>query len=61
MASVKETRPHFVNQMGKKQSKLLAARHGRETAWARHAMRELALKRKLETIYSFFFILNTFS
>jgi hypothetical protein len=31
-----QTRPHYVNQMGKKQSKPLAARHGRGTAWARH-------------------------
>jgi len=32
MASVNQTRPHSVNQMGKKHSKLLAARHGRGTA-----------------------------
>jgi hypothetical protein len=38
MASVNQTQPHFVNQMGKTHSKLLAARHGRGTAWARHAM-----------------------
>jgi hypothetical protein len=29
MASVNQTRPHCVNQMGKKYSKPLAARHGR--------------------------------
>ena len=29
MASVKQTRPHCVNQMGKTHSKPLAARHGR--------------------------------
>ena len=29
--------------MGKAHSKPLAARHGRETAWARHAMCESAL------------------
>jgi len=38
MASVNQTRPHCVNQMGKTQSKPLAARHGRgmlcETALA---------------------------
>ena len=43
MASVNQTRPHCVNQMGKKRSKHLAARHGRGTAWARHAMCESAL------------------
>jgi len=32
-----------VNQMGKTHSKPLAARHGRGTAWARHAMCESAL------------------
>ena len=43
MASVNQTRPHCVNQMGKTQSKLLAARHGRGTVWVRHDMCELAL------------------
>ena len=32
MASVNQTRPHCVNQMGKTHSKPIAARHGRETA-----------------------------
>jgi len=36
MASVNQTRPHCVNQVGKTQSKCLAARHGRGTAWAWH-------------------------
>jgi len=40
MASVKQTRPHCVNQMGKTHSKPLAARHGRGTTWARHDMCE---------------------
>jgi hypothetical protein len=40
-----QTRPHCVNQMVKTHSKPLAARHGRGTAWARHAMCESALKR----------------
>ena len=40
MASVNQKRPHCVNQMGKTHSKPLAARHGRGTAWARHAMCE---------------------
>ena len=43
MASVNQTLPHCVNQIGKKHSKPLAARHGRGTAWARHAMCESAL------------------
>ena len=45
MASVNQTRPHCVNQMGKTHSKPLAARtarHSRGTAWARHAMCESA-------------------
>ena len=44
MASVNQTRPHSVNQMGKTHSKPLAARHGRGmiTAWERHAMCESA-------------------
>ena len=42
MASVNQTRPRCVNQMGKTHSKPLAARHGRGTAWARHAMCESA-------------------
>ena len=44
MASVNQTRPHCINQIGKTHSKLLAARQGRGTAWARHAMCESALK-----------------
>ena len=43
MVSVNHTRPHCVNQMEKTHSKPLAARHGRGTAWARHAMCESAL------------------
>jgi hypothetical protein len=43
MASVNHTRAHCVNQMGKTHSKPLASRHGRGTAWARHAMCESAL------------------
>jgi hypothetical protein len=44
MASVNQTRPHCVNQMGKTHSKSLAARHGRVTAWARRAMCESAFR-----------------
>ena len=44
MASVNQTRPHCVNQMGKTHSKPLAAWHARGTAWARQAMCESALK-----------------
>jgi hypothetical protein len=36
MAFMNQTRPHCVNQMVKRQSKPLSARHGRGTAWARH-------------------------
>jgi len=42
MASVNQTRPHCVNQMGKTHSQILAARHGRGTAWARRDMCESA-------------------
>jgi hypothetical protein len=38
-----QTQPHCVNQMGKTHSKPLAARYGRGTARAWHAMCELAL------------------
>ena len=44
MASVNQTRTYCVNQMGKTHSKPLAARHGRGTASARHAMCESALR-----------------
>jgi hypothetical protein len=44
MASVNQTRPHCVNQMGKTHSKPLVARHDRRTAWARHAMCESAFR-----------------
>jgi hypothetical protein len=33
MVCVNQTRPHYINQMGKTQSKPLAERHGRGTAW----------------------------
>ena len=49
MASVNQTRPHCVNQMGNTHSKPLAARQGTErhgrgmgTAWTRHAVCESA-------------------
>jgi hypothetical protein len=42
MANVNLTLPHCVNQMGKTQSKRLAARHVKGTVWTRHAMCELA-------------------
>jgi hypothetical protein len=38
MACVNQIRPHRVNEMGKTLSKLLAARHGKGTAWERHGM-----------------------
>ena len=46
-ASVNQTWPHCVNQMGKTQSKPLAARHGRGTAWARHGHGMLCVNRPL--------------
>ena len=51
MASVNQTQLHCVNQMGKTHSKSLAARHGRGTAWARHAIGESAFmsSRNVET------------
>jgi len=47
MASVNQTRPHCVNQMGKTYSKPLAARHGRGTAWAQHGNGMLCVNRPL--------------
>jgi len=44
MASVNQTRPHCVNQMGKTHSKSFAARHGRGMAWVRHAMCKSAFR-----------------
>ena len=52
MASVNQTRPHCVNQMGKTHSKPLAARHGRGTAWARHGNGMLCVNRPLVTYLS---------
>jgi hypothetical protein len=43
MGCVNQTRLYCVNQMGKTQSKPLAAWHGRRMAWDRHGMYELAL------------------
>ena len=45
MASVNQTRPHCINQMGKTHSKPLAARHGRGTVWARHGNGMLCVNR----------------
>jgi len=45
MASVNQTRPHCVNQMGKTHSKPLVARHGRGTAGARHGHGMLCVNR----------------
>jgi len=49
MACVNQTGPHCVNQMGKTHSKLLAARHGRGTAWARRRNGMLCVNRPLKT------------
>ena len=48
MASVNQTRPHSVNQMGKAHSKPLAARHGSGTTWARHGHGMLCVNRPSE-------------
>ena len=45
MASVNQTRPHCVNQMGKTHSKPLASRHGRGTGWVRHGHGMLCVNR----------------
>jgi hypothetical protein len=42
MVCVNQTWPHCVNHMGKIQSKPLAERHGRGTAWEQHGMCESA-------------------
>jgi hypothetical protein len=46
MACVNQTRPHYVNQMGKTQSNDLAERHGRGTAGEQHGMCESARRRR---------------
>jgi len=51
MASLNQTRPHSVNQMGKTHSKPLAARYGRETACLRHGNGMLCVNRPLEDYY----------
>ena len=43
MASVNQTRPHCVNQMGKTRSKPSAAGHAKGTAWAWHGHGMLCL------------------
>ena len=47
VASVNQTRPYCVNQMGKTHSKPLAVLHGRGTAWVRHAHGILCVNRHL--------------
>ena len=47
MASVNQTQPHCVNQMGKTHSKPLAGGHCRETAWVRHGHGMLCVNRPL--------------
>jgi len=56
MASVNQTLPHCVNQMGKTRSKPLAARHGRGTTWARHTMCESALSKLLTSAIPLYII-----
>jgi hypothetical protein len=45
MASVNQTRPHCVNQMGKTNNTPLAARYGRGTARERHGNGMLCVNR----------------
>ena len=45
MASVNQTRPHCVNQIGKTHSKPLEARHDWGMAWARHGKGMLCVNR----------------
>jgi hypothetical protein len=52
MAFVNQTRPHCVNQMEMTQSKPLAERHGRGTAWEWHGMCELAFRVKSYQVLS---------
>ena len=47
VASVNQTRPHCVNQMGKTHSKPLAARKCKGTTWARHGKGTLYVNRPL--------------
>jgi hypothetical protein len=47
IACVNQTQLYCVNQMGKTQSKPLAAQHGRGMAWAWHGMCELAFSSKV--------------
>ena len=47
MASLNQTRPHCVNQMGKTHSKPWATWHGRGTAWPRHGHGMLCVNRPL--------------
>ena len=58
-ASVNQTRLHCVNQMGKTHSQPLAVRHGRGTAWARHAMCESALTVPTTSFEGTGYVLNT--
>ena len=54
MASVNQTRPHCVNQMGKTHSKPLSARHGRGTTLSRHGHGMLCVNQPLFAIFSFY-------
>jgi hypothetical protein len=51
MACVNQTQPYCVNQMGKTHSKPSAARHGRVTAWAWHAVCESAFILPKQCVY----------
>jgi hypothetical protein len=51
MVFVNQTRPHCVNQIGKTQSKALAERHGRETAWEQHGNGMVCVNRPLDSYH----------
>ena len=57
MESVYQTRPHCVNQMGKRHSKPLAARHGRGKVGARHGHGMLCVNRPL---YAHVFLIHNY-
>ena len=58
MASVNQTRPQCVTQMGKTHSKPLAARHGRGTKLARHGNDMLCVNRPLRIQGTGFLMMN---
>jgi hypothetical protein len=58
MASVNQTRPDCLNQIGKTHSKSLAARHGRGMAWVWHGHGMLCVNRPYEFTRQYLQILS---